>query len=109
MNTQMTHPVEFAKALADGTRQKIMELCCCRSCSVNQIVEELHGEFSQPTISHHLAILRESGLVSSRREGKQIFYTLNQERVAMCCGQIMEVFAPNMEQLEVVPASKSIS
>ena len=44
-------------------------------------------DVSQPTVSHHLAILRDAGLVDIREEGKQTFYTLNQERVAVCCGQ----------------------
>ncbi len=85
-------PVEFAKALADETRQKIMKLCCCDWLSVSEITEKL--KVSQPTVSHHLAILREAGLVETRSEGKQTFYTLNQERVARCCGQIMVKFAP---------------
>jgi len=49
---------------------------------------------SQPTVSHHLGILREAGLVATRREGKQVFYTLNQEEVAVCCGNLMQIFAP---------------
>ncbi len=49
---------------------------------------------SQPTVSHHLGILREAGLVATRREGKQVFYTLNQEEVAVCCGNLMQNFAP---------------
>ncbi|KPK09695.1 MAG: hypothetical protein AMJ56_10120 [Anaerolineae bacterium SG8_19] len=53
---------------------------------------------SQPTVSHHLGILREAGLVSTRREGKQVFYTLNQDAVAVCCGMLMQNFAP--EKLE---------
>ena len=85
-------PVEFAKAIADETRQKIMAACCCKWASVNEIVEQL--SVSQPTVSHHLAILREAGLVDVRHEGKHTFYTLNQNRVALCCGQIMAVFAP---------------
>ena len=60
-------PVEFAKAIADETRQKIMGICCCASYSVNEIVEKLN--VSQPTVSHHLAILREAGLVETRSEG----------------------------------------
>jgi DNA-binding transcriptional ArsR family regulator len=88
----MLLPVEFAKALADETRQKIMKLCCCKWLSVGEIVEQL--DVAQPTVSHHLAILRDAGLVSIRPEGKQTFYTLNQDRVAICCGQIMKVFAP---------------
>ena len=85
-------PVLFAKAISDDTRQKIMSECCCCELSVNEIVEKM--EVSQPTVSHHLAILREAGLVTVREEGKQTFYTLNQERVAYCCGQLMVKFAP---------------
>ncbi len=66
-------PVEFSKAIADSTRQKIMALVCCRWLSVNEVVAKL--DVSQPTVSHHLAILREAGLVSVREEGKQTFYT----------------------------------
>ncbi len=86
------NPVDFAKALADETRQRIMKLCCCQWCSVGEIVEQL--DVSQPTVSHHLAILREAGLVNARHEGKQTFYTLDQSRVVECCGQLMVVFAP---------------
>jgi ArsR family transcriptional regulator len=85
-------PVLFAKALADETRQKIMNLCCCEWCSVGDIVDKVG--VSQPTVSHHLAILREAGLVNVREEGKQTFYSLNQERMVLCCGQLMIKFAP---------------
>ena len=94
------NPVVFAKALADETRQKIMNLVCCQWLSVNQIVEQL--DVSQPTVSHHLALLRETGLVNVREEGKQTFYSLNQERVAFCCGQLMLNFAPESEATEAV-------
>ncbi|MBI5946235.1 MAG: winged helix-turn-helix transcriptional regulator [Chloroflexi bacterium] len=86
------NPVLFAKAISDETRQKIMNLCCCSSLSVSEIVEKL--DVSQPTVSHHLAILREADLVTVREEGKQTFYSLNQENVAICCGQLMIKFAP---------------
>jgi len=88
-------PVLFAKAIADDTRQKIMSECCCTWLSVNEIVEKIG--FSQPTISHHLAILRDADLVDIREEGKQTFYTLNQDRIAVCCGQFMLKFAPESE------------
>ena len=86
------NPVIFAKAISDETRQKIMNICCCEPLSVNEIVEKL--DVSQPTVSHHLAILREADLVTVREDGKQTFYSLNQENVAMCCGQLMIKFAP---------------
>jgi ArsR family transcriptional regulator len=94
--------VLFAKALADETRQHIMQLCCCRELAVNELVEKTG--VSQPTVSHHLAILRDAGLVLARSEGKQTYYTLNQERIAVCCGQLMQVFAPESEVTEAVKA-----
>ena len=94
------NPVLFAKAIADETRQKIMNLVCCNSLSVNEIVEKL--DVSQPTVSHHLALLREAGLVDVREEGKQTFYSLNQQRVAVCCGQLMIKFAPETEAAETI-------
>ena len=93
-----TNPVLFAKAIADDTRQKIMSECCCSWLSVNEIVEKVG--FSQPTISHHLAILRDAGLVNIREEGKQTFYSLNQEKIVACCGQLMIKFAPETTTTE---------
>jgi DNA-binding transcriptional ArsR family regulator len=93
-------PVVFAKAISDETRQKIMNLCCCTELSVSEMVEKL--DVSQPTVSHHLAILREAGLVTVREEGKQAFYSLNQQRVAFCCGQLMIKFAPETPAAENV-------
>ena len=90
-----TDAVVFAKALADDTRQRIMRVCCCEWLSVNEIVEKM--KVTQPTVSHHLAVLREAGLVKVREEGKQTFYTLNQDRVVACCGQLMLKFAPEQE------------
>ena len=98
--TNKLDPLEFAKAIADETRQKIMNECCCCWLPVTEIVEKVG--LSQPTISHHLAVLREAGLVNSRSEGKQTFYTLNQERVAFCCGQLMVKFAPEEEATEAI-------
>ena len=69
------------KALADPTRIAIVnrlagadEVCVC------ELVAEF--ELSQPTISHHLRILRESGLVDSSRRGTWAYYRLVPEAVA---------------------------
>jgi len=94
------NPVLFAKAIADETRQKIMSECCCCWISVGDLTNKL--DVSQPTVSHHLAILRDAGLVSIREEGKQTFYTLNQENIVMCCGQLMIKFAPEEKATETV-------
>jgi len=93
-------PVLFAKALADETRQKIMKICCCQWISVGEIVEQL--QVTQPTVSHHLAILREAGLVDVREEGKQTFYQLNQQRITVCCGQLRANFQAGSGLVETV-------
>ena len=85
--------VEFAKALADETRQKIMALCCCQWVSVNDIVDQL--DVAQPTVSHHLKILKTAGLVKSERKGKQVMYTIDQARLAQGCCRVAENFAPD--------------
>jgi DNA-binding transcriptional ArsR family regulator len=92
MNDPNIDTVEFAKALSDNTRQKIMMLCCCQELSVNDIVAA--SDVAQPTVSHHLKILRNAGLVSTKRRGKQVLYTLNQERLATACCVVAENFAP---------------
>jgi ArsR family transcriptional regulator len=104
---KQSQPVEFAKALADETRQKIMKLCCCKWLSVNEIVQQL--SVTQPTVSHHLAILREAGLVQVREQGKQTFYMLNQESLANCCGKLVLKFAPGTEAASSVRMIKVIS
>lgn len=91
--------VTFGKAIADETRQNIMRHLCCQWLCVSDVVDRL-GNVSQPTVSHHLAVLREAGLVDTRREGKQIFYSLNQDAVAICCGTLMQSFAPE-RRLEI--------
>jgi ArsR family transcriptional regulator len=95
MNVRKIDSVEFAKALADETRQEIMRMCCCKWLGVSEIVESL--DVSQPTVSHHLSILRRAGLVKVRRQGKQVFYTLNQAKMAAACCNLAEDFAPDHE------------
>jgi DNA-binding transcriptional ArsR family regulator len=92
MKEKSMDTVEFAKAIADETRQKIMAICCCDLLSVNDIVAKI--DVAQPTVSHHLKILKTAGLVRSERHGKQVLYTLNQERMAEGCCQVAENFAP---------------
>ena len=88
-------PVLFAKALADHTRQEIMKHLCCVWLSVGDVVDRLEGRVNQPTVSHHLKKLEEAGLVDVRQEGRQRFYTLNQQQLSMCCGVLVNSFAPD--------------
>lgn len=89
--------ITFAKAIADENRQRIMEMLCCTWLCVSDIVERMDN-VSQPTVSHHLSVLREAGLVYVRRDGRQVFYSLNQDEVATCCGRLITTFAPERTQ-----------
>lgn len=66
---------EFCKALSDENRVKIVkmltggELCACK------ILEALN--ITQPTLSHHMKILSDCGLIFTRKDGKWSFYSIN--------------------------------
>ena len=69
------------KALADPTRVEIVRrLACCDECCVCDLNDAF--DLSQPTISHHLRILREAGLVEATRRGTWAYYRLVPETVA---------------------------
>ena len=90
--------VIFAKAFADDTRQDIMKHLCCVWLNVNDIVEKLGGKVKQPTVSHHLKLLEAANLVFVRQEGRERYYSLNQEQITVCCGMLIQSFAPDFVQ-----------
>ena len=86
----MVDCVDFCKALADDTRQKILVMLLDEERCVGDIVDEF--DMSQPSISHHLSVLKQFNLVTSRKDGKQVYYTVNRDNVVSCCGQLMAKF-----------------
>lgn len=82
--------VAFCKALADETRQDILQMLMEEEKCVSDLVEAFAT--SQPTISHHLNILKTLGLVSSRKEGKHVYYSIHRENVVECCGMLIAKF-----------------
>lgn len=112
INHMDINPVLFAKAFADDTRQDIMAQLCCVWLNVNDIVDKLGGKVKQPTVSHHLKVLEDANLVFVRKEGRERFYTLNQEQITVCCGMLVKNFAPNYVQdsikAEDIPVSQPI-
>lgn len=63
------------KALSDPNRREILNLLKGGAMTAGEIVE--HFSVSGATISHHLSILREAGLILDDRKGKYIYYELN--------------------------------
>lgn len=81
----------FFKAVADPNRVKIMMLLARRELSVSEICA--HFKMKQPSISHHLGVLKNARIVESRKEGKEVFYRLNACCVSSCCSGFMKRFA----------------
>lgn len=67
--------VELFRLLSDKTRLNILLLLSSGERNVTSLCEEL--ALPQPTVSHHLGLLRMRNLISNRRDGKQVFYGLN--------------------------------
>lgn len=63
------------RLLSDRTRLTILMLLAEGERNVTSLCEELN--LPQPTVSHHLGLLRMANLIGNRRNGKQVFYTLN--------------------------------
>lgn len=66
---------ETFKALSDPTRREILRLLRDRAKTAGEIGS--HFDMTGATISHHLSMLREAGLISDQRRGKYIYYELN--------------------------------
>ena len=61
--------------LGDPTRLRILWLLChCEECVCNLAAAV---DMSAPAVSHHLRILKKSGIISSRRDGKEVYYSLS--------------------------------
>jgi Predicted transcriptional regulators len=63
------------KALNDSTRRKILELLRKNDMTAGDIADEF--DISKPSISHHLDLLKQAGLVEAMKKGQFIFYSLN--------------------------------
>jgi DNA-binding transcriptional ArsR family regulator len=63
------------RLLSDKTRLNILMLLSEGERNVTSLCEAL--KLPQPTVSHHLGLLRMNNIIGNRRDGKQVFYTLN--------------------------------
>jgi DNA-binding transcriptional ArsR family regulator len=66
---------EAFKALADPTRREILALLRQGEMTAGALAERF--DMTKPSMSHHFAVLKEAELITSRREGQQIWYGLN--------------------------------
>jgi len=66
---------ELFKALADVNRLLILEILCKGEICACKILEKFN--ITQPTLSHHMKILCDAGIVNKRKEGKWMYYSVN--------------------------------
>ena len=78
------------KALANAQRLQVLCLLAERECSVGQINAVL--ELSQSALSQHLAVLREEGLVQTRRDGQTIHYALTPGPVTAVMRTLYDIY-----------------
>ena len=81
--------VQMLKAMADPNRLKIIDLLSCGSLCACDILQ--HFDFSQPTLSHHMKVLQNAGIVFAVKDGKWQHYSLQK--------RFVQEFKQNTDQL----------
>jgi ArsR family transcriptional regulator len=81
------------KAMSHPLRLKILCTLGAEEVSVQEIVEQVGT--SQSNISQHLAILRDKGILASRKDANRVFYRVSDSRTLQLIGMMREVFCPH--------------
>ena len=76
---QYAEKAEIFKVLSDSNRLQIIDMLSCGEMCVCKILEKF--DITQPTLSHHLKVLADNGIVTSRKEANWIHYKLNDEKM----------------------------
>ncbi len=85
---RFTVAAEIAKQLGDSARIRIFWILChYEECVIN--ISALM-EMSSPAVSHHLRILKDNGLIESRREGKEVYYKARDTEICRLLHQMIE-------------------
>ena len=83
---------KILKAISDPKRLRIVDMLSCGELCGCEILEAFH--ITQPTLSHDMRVLTEAGIVNDRREGKNIFYSLDEERLTAFMDTLHQVTTP---------------
>jgi ArsR family transcriptional regulator len=85
--------VAIFKALADGTRLDVFRLIAAQDAPICACDVVDHFALTQPTISHHLKVLRDAGLITASRRGVWAYYAADPRGLALLRGSL-DTFAP---------------
>ncbi len=80
--------------LANPKRLEIIDTLRSRELSVSELVASL--EISQSNLSQHLALMRQSGIVTTRREGLNVFYSLSNPKINQACDLMRQVLLEHL-------------
>jgi DNA-binding transcriptional ArsR family regulator len=97
---------ELFGVLSTPIRLHIISALCNGERNVSQLLD--HIDTTQPNMSQHLATLYRAGVLGKRREGTQIYYRLQSERVAMLCRAVCTQVAIEMEGDSEVAANERL-
>jgi len=91
MQSGDAHETKIFQALADPSRRAIFEALARGETAVKELTARF--DISQPAISQHLAVLKDAGLVSSRREGRRVYYRVEPQGLQPLIGWIAHYHA----------------
>lgn len=77
------------KAISEAKRLRIIDMLSCGEMCACKILEAF--KITQPTLSHDMKVLVDAGLVFSRREGKNIYYSLNEKNLQKMYGMVGKI------------------
>jgi ArsR family transcriptional regulator len=89
---------EAFKALADPTRRTILQMLRSGEMTAGELSQRF--DMSKPSVSHHFSVLKQADLITSRKEGQQIYYALNTTVVEDLLGIVWGLFSANREEEE---------
>jgi DNA-binding transcriptional ArsR family regulator len=89
---------EAFKALADPTRRSILQMLRSGEMTAGELSQRF--DMSKPSVSHHFSVLKQADLITSRKEGQQIYYSLNTTVVEDLLGIVWGLFSDNREKEE---------
>lgn len=81
--------------LANPKRLEIIDKLRDQELSVTELTEAL--EISQANLSQHLSLMRQRGIVTTRREGLNVFYRLSNPKIIKACDLMRQVLLENLE------------
>jgi len=83
---------EVFKALADPTRREILRLLRQGEKTAGELAAHFEKRMSKPSVSHHFSVLKAVDLITARRQGQQIYYSLNTTVIQDMLAMIWDLF-----------------